>query len=376
MHFRTNPLDINLEHIRSFFPLTKETVYLNSASQAPLNTLVYDRLQMLLKRELNTALKKPFNRDDIRILLSKLLGGSPREYALTTSTGHGLGMISQGIDFKRGDNIIIPEQEHWNNTFPWLNLEEKGVEIRFAKINEDNSIDPESIEKLINNKTRVVAIAAVRFNSGFRPNLAVISKIAHKYDALFVVDAAQAAGMLPLDVQKDGIDVMSGCGFKWLLGVHGTGFLYVNKRVIKRINPILPGMFSADAVYDKLSYHEDSRKFETGTLAYTLFDAWREGLQLLLDLGIDNIYEKALENTDILIEGLRKKNYQIVSPTKKRENRTAIVHFNAGSLEKTKALYIKLKENDIQVSLQASNIRISPNFFTTKEELRKFLAVV
>ena len=376
MHFRTNPLDINLEHIRSFFPLTKETVYLNSASQAPLNTLVYDRLQMLLKRELNPALKKPFNRDDIRILLSKLLGGSPREYALTTSTGHGLGMISQGIDFKRGDNIIIPEQEHWNNTFPWLNLEEKGVEIRFAKINEDNSIDPESIEKLINNKTRVVAIAAVRFNSGFRPNLAVISKIAHKYDALFVVDAAQAAGMLPLDVQKDGIDVMSGCGFKWLLGVHGTGFLYVNKRVIKRINPILPGMFSADGVYDKLSYHEDSRKFETGTLAYTLFDAWREGLQLLLDLGIDNIYEKALENTDILIEGLRKKNYQIVSPTKKRENRTAIVHFNAGSLEKTKALYIKLKENDIQVSLQASNIRISPNFFTTKEELRKFLAVV
>ena len=376
MHFRTNPLDINLEHIRSFFPLTKETVYLNSASQAPLNTLVYDRLQMLLKRELNTALKKPFNRDDIRILLSKLLGGSPREYALTTSTGHGLGMISQGIDFKRGDNIIIPEQEHWNNTFPWLNLEEKGVEIRFAKINEDNSIDPDSIEKQINNKTRVVAIAAVRFNSGFRPNLAVISKIAHKYDALFVVDAAQAAGMLPLDVQKDGIDVMSGCGFKWLLGVHGTGFLYVNKRVIKRINPILPGMFSADAVYDKLSYHEDSRKFETGTLAYTLFDAWREGLQLLLDLGIDNIYEKALENTDILIEGLRKKNYQIVSPTKKRENRTAIVHFNAGSLEKTKALYIKLKENDIQVSIQASNIRISPNFFTTKEELRKFLAVV
>ncbi len=77
-----------------------------------------------------------------------------------------------------------------------------------------------------------------------------------------------------------------------------------------------------------------------------------------------------------MIEGLRKKNYQIVSPTKKRENRTAIVHFNAGSLEKTKALYIKLKENDIQVSLQASNIRISPNFFTTKEELRKFLAVV
>ncbi len=61
----------------------------------------------------------------------------------------GIGIVAQGIDFKTGDNIIIPEREHWNNTFPWLNLEQKGVEIRFAKINEDNSIDTEAIEKLI-----------------------------------------------------------------------------------------------------------------------------------------------------------------------------------------------------------------------------------
>lgn len=367
---------MNIEQIRELFPVTKQAVYLNSASQAPLNTLVKQKLQTLLEIESNAVGKKSFDRNTTRVLLAELLGGLPEEYALTTSTGIGLGMVAQGINFKTGDNIIIPEREHWNNTFPWLNLEKKGIEIRFAKINKDNSIDPESIEKLIDNKTRVVSIAAVRFNSGFRANLSAISKIAHDKEALFVVDAAQGAGMVPIDVELNQIDIMSGCGFKWLLGMHGTGFLYVSKRVVKMINPILPGMFSAPPVHDQLSLHNDSRKFETGTIAYSLFDAWSAGLQLILDIGVENIYNKALENTDLLIDGLQKKGYKIVTPIRNREERTAIIHFKTGLFADTKGLYKKLTEKNILVTLQAENIRISPNFFTTKEEIEIFLNTI
>lgn len=367
---------MNTEQIRLLFPITKQAVYLNSASQCPLNTLVNDKLQAQIKTELNPIGKEAFNRDNTRELLSQLLGGSPTEYALTTSTGVGIGMVAQGIDFKSGDNIIIPEREHWNNIFPWLNLEEKGVEIRFAKINDDNSIDPETIEKLIDNKTRVVAIAAVRYNSGFRPNLNAIGKIAHAKGALFLVDAAQGAGMIPIDVEKDEIDVMSGCGFKWLLGMHGTGFLFVSKRVVNRIKPTMPGMYAAENIHNQLSYHADSRKFETGTIAYSLFNAWSAGLQLLLDIGVENIYEKALDNTDLLIDGLQKRRYKIVTPTRKREERTAIVHFNTGNSETTKMLYEKLTANKVLVTLQGENIRVSPNFFTTKEEISIFLNLI
>lgn len=367
---------MNIEQIRSLFPTTKTAVYLNSASQSPLNTLIYDRLQNNLKAELNPVGKAAFNRDSIRNLLSKLLGGSPDEYALITSTGVGIGIIAQGIDFKKGDNVVIPEREHWNNTFPWLQLEKKGVEVRFAKLNDDNSIDPAAIEKLIDNRTRVVSIAAVRFNSGFRPNLNAIGKIAHSKGALFMVDAAQAAGMIPINVEDAQIDIMSGCGFKWLLGLFGTGYLYVSKRVIKLIDPALPGMFAAEHHFDKLSYHDDSRKFETGTIAYSLFDAWSEGLKLLLDIGVNNIYDKALENTDIIIDGLRKKGCKIVTPTKNREERSSIVHFNTGSFEATKALYEKLTNKNVLVTLQGENIRVSPNFYTTKEEIQIFLDLI
>ena len=367
---------MDITKIRSLFPITKEAIYLNSASQAPLNTCVQNKLETYLQSELNFQGKKGFNRDDIRIPLANLLGGSPEEYALTTSTGVGLGMIAQGIDFKKGDNIIIPEKEHWNNAFPWLHLESKGVEIKFAKLNEDNSLDPEAIAKLIDNQTRVVAIAAVRFNSGFRPNLSKIGKIAHSKNALFVVDAAQGAGMAPIDVVNDEIDIMAGCGFKWLLGMHGTGFLYVSNRVVKMIQPVLPGMYAAHINYDKLSYHETARKFETGTLAYPLFTAWSAGLDVLLSIGVQAVYEKAIENTTLIINGLIKKNYNLVTPIKNKEERSAIVHFYANSFEKTKALFLKLKAHKVMVTLQGENIRVSPNFFTTKEEIEVFLSLI
>lgn len=367
---------MNVEKIRSLFPVTKKAVFLNNASQAPLITLVNDRLQAYIAMELNPVGKRGFKRETVRALLAKLLGGTPEEYALTTSTGVGLGIVAQGLNLKKGDNIVIPEREHWNNTFPWLQLETKGVEVRFAKVNTDQSIDPEAIRQLVDSKTRVVSIAAVRFNSGFRPNLRAIGEIARAKGALFVVDAAQGAGMIPIDVVRDQIDIMAGCGFKWLLGMHGTGFLYVSKRVVNQINPVLPGMYAAAKVYDELSLHEDSRKFETGTIAYSLFNAWTAGLELLLKVGIENVYEKALEHTDVLIGGLREKGYQIVTPTRKRAERTAIIHFNTGSLASTQALYEKLKSENVLVTLQAENIRVSPNFFTSKDEIETFLRLV
>jgi selenocysteine lyase/cysteine desulfurase len=367
---------MDIEQIRSLFPTTDQTIYLNNASQSPMNTLVYQRLQDSLEIELNPIGKKAFDRNTTRVLLSKLLGGKPEEYALTTSTGVGINIIAQGLEFKPGDNIVIPEREHWNNTFPWLNLEQSDVEVRFAKLNSDNSIDPNAIEALIDDNTRLVGIAAVRFNSGFRPNLKAIGEIAHAKGALFFVDVAQAAGMIPIDVDEIQIDLMAGCGFKWLLGMHGTGFLYINNRIIDSIKPVSPGMFAGPVVHDELSFHKDSRQYETGTIAYTLFDAWNKGLQLLLDVGVENIYSRVLELSDVIIEGLQNQGYNIITPTKRREERTAIVHFNTEAPETTKQLYLYLTENKVSVTLQGSNIRVSPNFFNTTDEIYKFLELI
>ena len=367
---------MNVEKLRLLFPITREAVYLNNASQSPLNTLVSHNLQIYLKTEFNHIDKKAFDRNTTKFLLANLLGGLPEEYALLTSTGVGIGIIAKGVNFKKGDNVVLPEYEHWNNTFPWLNLEKLGVQVRLVKVDSENRIRPEAFEKLVDYRTRVVAIAAVRYNSGFRPNLSAIGKIAHDKGALFVVDAAQAAGMIPIDVMKDEIDVMAGCGFKWLLGMHGTGFLYVSKRVLDQIDPVLPGMFAANQQYDKLIFHRDSRKFETGTIAYSLFNAWNAGLELIKDIGINNIYDQVIATTTYLIKGLIEKNYQIVTPINHSVERTGIVHFHAGSIQSTKLLYDQLTFKRFLVTLQGNNIRVSPNFFNTKDEIDAFLGCI
>lgn len=367
---------MNINQLRSYFPVTEQAVYLNSASQSPLNSFVNNKLQEAINLEGNPMNKKALDRSIVKDLLSKILGGASKSYALQTSTGVGIGIVAQGLQIEKGDNIVIPEQEHWNNTFPWMELAKEGIELRFVKLNVDNSFKAEDFESLVDSKTKLVSVAAVRFNSGFRPNIKAIGEIAHRNGALFMVDAAQGAGMIPINVVDDNIDILVGCGFKWLLGMHGTGYMYVNDKASKLIKPVLPGMFAAKHDFYELNYHNDSRKYETGTIAYTLFDAWSAGLELILQIGVENIYQKALENTDIIIAGLQNKGFNIISPIKNREDRTAIIHFNTGSFETTNELYLKLKSNKVLVTLQGENIRVSPNFFNNKEEIEIFVNMI
>jgi cysteine desulfurase/selenocysteine lyase len=190
---------------------------------------------------------------------------------------------------------------------------------------------------------------------------------------LFVVDGIQAAGVIPINVDTDNIDILSSAGFKWLLGMPGTGFLYVNKNVQELISPTLPGMFAADNYSKELEYYPDARRFETGTIAYSLFYAWTAGLDLIQEVGIENIYSRVLILTDRIISGLRIKGIEIITPVNTISERSAIIMFTMGSADANKILYAKLLVQNIIVTLRDGLIRISPAFFNTEEEIDRFL---
>lgn len=367
---------MDIHKLRELFPVTKHCIYLNNAGQTPLNNRVKQKLDAYVEIAQCYPDKRPAGRTVIRTKLAELFGGEASEYALVTSTGVGIGLVAAGINWNRGDNIVIPQHEHWNNTYPWLNLQSRGVEVRFVPMEPDYSIDPEKIAARIDNKTRIVSVAAVRFNNGFRTDCAAIGKHAHDAGALFVVDATQGAGAVPINIENDEIDIMACGGFKWLLGIHGTGFLYVKKRCMDSVFPALPGMFSARNVPHELEYFPDARRFETGTLAYALFYAWSGGLDLLLDIGVAAVYKRILVLTDILIDGLKKKNMNLITPVQNIKHRSAIVSFSAGDVDRNKALVRKLESYNIVISLRGENCRVSPSFFNTEEEIEQFLRVL
>jgi cysteine desulfurase / selenocysteine lyase len=361
---------------RALFPVTDTVAYLNNAAESPLNTKVRQRLDEYLALASHQPQNKPKVRPVVRQKLSEIFGGRPDEYALVTSTGVGIGIAASGYKWQKGDNVVLPVDEHWNNTFPWLALRERGVDIRLVPVDKDQRVNPDAIAAVVDDHTRMLAVAAVRFNTGFRANLKALSEIAHDKGALLMVDGIQGAGVFPMDVNQEGIDVLACAGFKWLLGMQGTGFLYVNSSVQDRIGAVLPGMFAAENDSRELRYLPDARRYETGTIANSLFHAWTAGLELLQDIGIETIHTRVLELTDRIIEGLRLKGIEIVSPVERVDERSAILSFTMGSAEANKECHEKLKANSVLVALRDGRIRVSPNFFNTEDEIDAFLGML
>ncbi len=362
--------------IRDLFPVTADSVYLNNAAESPLNTRVRDQLEDYLTLASAEPQNKPTVRQATREKLSSILGGSPHEFALVTSTGVGIGIVAAGYPWQPGDNAVVPADEHWNNTFPWLALREKGVDVRLVPVDDDQRVNPEKIAAAVDPNTRILATAAVRFNTGFRADLKLLSNIAHDQGALFLVDGIQGAGVFPIHVQDDGIDILACAGFKWLLGMHGTGFLYVNKQAQEKIAPVIPGMFAAENHFRELIYFPDARRYETGTIAYGLFHAWLAGLEILEEVGIDNIHTRVLALTDRIIDGLRCRKIEIASPVDKTSERSAIISFTTGSETANDECYKKLREHNVVVAQRDGRIRVSPNFYNTEEDIDRFLELL
>lgn len=361
---------------RALFPISGQCVYLNNAAESPLNDAVKAGLMEFLGSVATAPQAKPTVREELRPLLADILGGAADDYALIPSTSMGMGTVAAGYPWQAGDNVVVPGGEHWSNTFPWLLLKERGVELRVVPVGSDLRVEPEAIMKAVDKKTRILACAAVRFNSGFRANLKELAGIAHAKGALFAVDAIQAAGACPLDVLADGVDIMAGAGFKWLLGMHGTGYLYMNQSARERVSPVLPGMFAAEDNLSELRWLRGSRRYESGTLPYALFHAWKAGLNLVRELGVENIWKRNLALTGRLLDGLKAAGFAVLTPHERLDERSAIVVADAGGADRNKQLHRKLLEAGIVTTLRAGVLRISPNFYNTEDEIDSCLAAL
>lgn len=365
---------MDIEALRELFPLCKNYVFLNNAAESPLNNRVNARLQEYLHLcAVAPHLKPEHVRIEVKKRLAELLGGNSRDYALVSNTGMGVGIVAAGYPWQKGDNVVLPAEEHWSNTFPWLNLEKQGVEVRFVPTDQNNRITAENVSAKVDHKTKIIAAAAVRFNSGYRSDLKALSQIAHQAGAIFLVDGIQGVGAIPLNVETDGIDILSAAGFKWLLGLPGTGFLYIKKELQEMIHPLLPGMFAAENSFTQLNYHSDARRYEGGSTAYSLFHAWTAGLDLLQEIGIENIHQRVLKLTDLLIAGLKEQGFNLLTPVETTKERSAIIVFSAPLGQDNMALYQKLLAQNIIITYRGDSLRVSPSFYNTEEEIEIFL---
>jgi cysteine desulfurase/selenocysteine lyase len=357
--------------------MVERMLFLNHASEAPVSNPVRTRIEQYLDIAVGDPDSAPIDMDPVRALLACLFGGSRDEYALMPNTATAIGIVAGGLAWEPGDNLVIPAEEYPANSYPWLALRSRGVEVRVVPLGPAGRIDPQRLAALVDSRTRVVSVSAVEYLSGFRHDLQALSRIAHNVGALFVVDGIQACGAVPLHVDEDGIDVLAAGGYKWLLGPIGTGFAYYRRSVWDRITPLLPGARSSvggsEDASGEFELLNTAGRYETGCLPFSLIHGWTAGLEMLLEAGIPQIHTHLLALTDRLIAGLQQRGLTILSPIEQEAERSGIIVCTTGSSQGNQALVSRLAAQGIIIAYRGKCCRISPAFYNTEADIDHLL---
>jgi cysteine desulfurase / selenocysteine lyase len=365
------------------FPWTGEATYLNSASIGPLP----ERTRLALDA-FNRKRAAPYQLGDheffevfdtSRALAARLINASPAEIALAFNTSYGLNLAARGLPLKAGDVIVASDREFPANVYPWLRLQDKGVRLELVPVTAEGWPDEARLlERMGEPAVRVVAVSLVQFSNGYKVDLARLSARARETDTFLVVDAIQGLGAVQVDVQATPVDILSCGAQKWLLGPWGSGFTYVRRELIPKIDPVVTGWMAFEGTDDfthlttyRPTLRPDARRFEMITLPFQDFAGFNASLELLLELGIGRI-EAYLRTLHAPVrDWAARRGYPIASPVGAHGSQIlCVVPPDPGGA------FRRLTAAGVVASLREGAIRLSPHVFNTLDEMVKVTEIL
>jgi cysteine desulfurase / selenocysteine lyase len=374
----------NEELRRREFPVSREKIFLAHAGVCPLPRRVADAItDCAAKSTLGDQEEFMLERlAEARKLGARLLNCQPEEIALVGPTSLALSFVASGLQFRRGDNILIYHDDYPSNVYPWMALANKKVEVRLLNTRGLGVIRPRDVAGQIDENTKFVALASCHFISGFRLELAEIGKLLRERGILFCLDAIQTVGSFPTTVEH--VDFLAADAHKWLLGPCGAGLFYVRRELQDRLNPPVYGWHNIRnpnfVAQEKIEFRHDARKFEAGTQNLIGVTGLIASMEMALELGVENIAAELLRKRAWFVPELQKRGFMVLNGDAKSENAGSIFSFFKPGQDMP-ALHKKLADAGITTSLRTDRtnknyIRISPHFYNTDEELWRVMEVM
>lgn len=364
---------MNISKIRQDLKSEKNFIHFNNAGASLPPKTVIDKMTQYLQEEASqggyeTVKIYQEELDSLYPVLAKLLNAQKEEIAFLGSATYAWNMAFWSIPFQKHDIILTSQAEYISNYLSYLRMkEEKEIEIKVVPNDEYGQISLKALEEMIDSKVVLISLVHIPSNGGLVNPAEEVGKIAKKHHVLYLLDACQSAGQYPLDVQKLGCDMLSATGRKYMRGPRGTGFLYVRKEIMNRLKPIFPDGRSAEWI-NAFSYQlrADARRFETFEMNLANKLGLLEATQYILDIGIENIWERIVYLSRIL-----------------REKLSQIEGVKLRDLGKVKSGLITFivenkKQEDIQHYLQQENINVHvvPRDSTLLDSLGRNLEVL
>ena len=377
-----------LAAVRAALPALEAGIYLNTGSVGPLPAETAAAMNEMAAYELTTGRAHPDYWEETlqrmaeaRAAVAAVLVADAADIALTHSTTDGMNIGAWSIDWKAGDRAVTTNLEHPGGTGALYNLRDRlGVELAFV---DAGSADPDAVlaafDAAIDERTRLVAVSHVLWASGAVLPIARIAEIAHARGAILVVDGAQSAGAIPVELAATGADVYAISAQKWLLGPEGMGAIAVSAGVRERLQPAFGGHFTFETVAPGgvAVRWPDARKFESSNFHRPSIVGMARSIGWLsMFVGLEWVYTRgaamARSAADRLaaIDGV-----ELVTP---REQMATLVTFRIAGWPAESAL----EELGARVYAIARTVplidalRISVGFFTSEAELERFLDAV
>jgi selenocysteine lyase/cysteine desulfurase len=361
--------------VRDDFPIVAEHIYLNSAYIAPVSRAVVAASRAYIEGKSGRPMQVGALMaacDAVRAQFARMVNATPGEIGLLNSTGEGENAIANGVGLMPGDNVVVDDLHYTTEFVLYRALEaSRGIELRIVK-NRDGAVTASDFEPHIDKRTRIVSVAWVSNQNGFRHDMRPIADLAHAHGALFYADAVQAAGMIPLDVRAAGVDALCSGSYKWLMSEFGVAPFFVSREVIDRIQSDRTGEFSVARTEPDYHYQllKTARKFEGSSRAFGAVTQLQAGLAYLEKVGIARIEEHTVGLALQLHEGLVKQGHRMFTPP---GNRSSIVTFYCS--KPAADVRSAFGAANIEVTIRGGQVRIAPALFNNADEIEKCLEV-
>lgn len=389
---------MDIQTIRADTPLTASTIYLDTAAASIPPDAVVNTVRDYLGDTAHVGIYLPSFRkktyaqvEAVRAQVAQLLGAQASEIAFTKNASESISLIARGIAWQPGDEVLVADTEMLSNLLPWRRLEvTHGVKVVMVAANAEGLLSPGAFAAAITPRTRLLTFSHLPNSSGAVQPAAQICAVARERDVLSLVNASQSVGVLQSDVNVLGCDFLASCGRKALRATEGSGFLYVRKALITRIEPSLTGWWNG--AYDRqtgaLSFVPGARRFEAGCPIVPAILGLGAAIAYAQAIGIEAIEQRVRELTAYAVRefsGIA--GFQLYGPGNV-EDRIGIVPFNIQGVDPARIVAALEAQNCI---IEAGNFmadailarygvstmaRVSLHYFNTHEEIDRVTELI
>lgn len=385
---------LDLLRLRADTPGTKNRNHLNNAGAALMPRAVIDAVTGYLNREgeiggyeaaaeANSLLEGAYDS------LASLVNCARDELAIAENATIAWQRAFYSLSFGPGDRILTASAEFAANYVAFLQVAKRtGVSIEVIPNDGSGVLDPDALVKMIDNRVRLIAVTWIPTNGGLINPAAAIGRIARDNGILYLLDACQAAGQIPIDVNTLGCDILTATGRKFLRAPRGTGFMYMRKSVLETIEPAMIDLYGAPCTAPgRYELRPDARRFETWEKNYSVRIGLRTAVDYALGIGLENIEERCKYLSTKLREGLR--GMRAVSVHDLGSPLASITSFTVNGWDSAAVLaYLTSKGINVSVSPPSSTpvdaytrqlppiVRASPHYYNSEEEIDALLQAI